>query len=555
MSYSKHHHVDKAMEVFNLVVAGDMAKLGMMANLVIPFAAFVAKKKGLELSLSISELLSGDDIPAALKEFMSGDGAGWASCSLSSFEKVSPEEIKDFIKEKISAWKEKLCEDGDVIIFPFSLNELCARVLDLKSGNLLVDFGSGFCSFLIHAAKNFRCRKLVGIEIDRTVWTLGSILYYLEDVELDLKLCDVLAFVSDCKYDKIFSFPPFDIDLGAFFKKVKELLSDNGRAAIVLPKSFLLNEGQGVGECRRMLLEEGLVQSVVEFASGVLYPYSGVQIALIVLSRGNQSVHFVDASCVYEDTRRGASVLTDDGAKEIFGMLGEENERSRLISYDEIKSRGCLLAPSSYLMEERIGMRGVDEYVPLSNLVESKIMRGAQIKASELESLTSAEDTGICYAFAKDIRDNQLSDRLKFLKSLDGKIKSLALKDGDLLLVMALTENLKVACVEKVGNKTIIPASNIYIIRPDKTKLVPLYLKMILESKEAARVFNAFSSGSVLRSISIDLLNRLQIPLPPMEVQKGLAEKYRKIEDECGLLKERLDALTSQKGEVLSTLF
>ena len=128
---------------------------------------------------------------------------------------------------------------------------------------------------------------------------------------------------------------------------------------------------------------------------------------------------------------------------------------------------------------------------------------------SFLEDLESEEDTGIYYASAKDIQDNQLSKELKPLKSLDENLNEIVLKKDDILLVMAMTGSLKVTCVEKLEGRKIIPASNIYIIRLNKEKILPVYFKMLLETEEALKNFDAFSAGTALRAISVDYLNKL----------------------------------------------
>ena len=280
-----------------------------------------------------------------------------------------------------------------------------------------------------------------------------------------------------------------------------------------------------------------------------------VNTALLVLSKNNKSVRVVDASGFYENTRRGASALTAEAAKEIYQMTGKDSDKSRSIKNEEIKAKDYNLTSRTYFLEEKITLGGVDHYEKLSDLVETKIMRGAQIKASELEELGSDEDTGIYYAFAKDIKDNRLASDLKALKELDKKLESIALKEGDVLLVMAMTETLKVACVEKLAGQKIIPASNIYIIRLDQKKILPLYFKMLLETEQAFQIFNAFCGSATIKSISVDFLNKLQIPLPPLDVQNDLVKKYQKIEDENESLKQRLAALAKEKGEVLASLF
>jgi len=69
------------------------------------------------------------------------------------------------------------------------------------------------------------------------------------------------------------------------------------------------------------------------------------------------------------------------------------------------------------------------------------------------------------------------------------------------------------------------------------------------------QIFEAFCGGTVLKAISVEFLNKLQIPLPSLEEQNDFVKKYRKIEDESEKLKQQLAALEKEKGEVLASLF
>lgn len=556
MSYAKHFYVERALQNFNFPATGANAKIGQIANLVIPFAAFAAKKNELPFSVVVEEALAGEDVPAAVKEFIAGDGAKWAKSKLESFEKVSADDIKSYIIDKIDEGNNRLGLKDRTLTLPSSLNDLCANTLDIQKNDTVVDLGAGFASFLIHAAKNFPCKKLEGIEISRRIRIFGSMLAYLEGVSLEIKHGDVLLLDESIQYDKLLAFPELNSDLVIpFVEKILKLISDKGRAVIFLGQGFLFNEGHGLKEIRKKLIDGGFVEAVIELPAGVLQPFSMVNTVLLVLSKNNKSVRLIDASGFYENTRRGASALTTEAAKSIYQMIGEDSDKSRRIKVEEIKGKNYDLASRTYFLEEKITLGGVEHYEKLSDLTEIKIMRGAQIKASELEELGSDENTGIYYTFAKDIKDNRLTFDLKALKEIDKKLEGISLKEGDVLLVMAMTETLKVACVEKLEGRKIIPASNIYIIRLNQKKIQPLYFKMLLETEQALQIFNAFCGSVTIKSISVDFLNKLQIPLPPLEVQNGLVKKYRRIEDESESLKQRLVALAKEKGEVLASLF
>lgn len=552
MSYAKNFYVDRALQDFNFTTNDN----GRIANLLIPFAAYAAKKNGLEMSSTVGQALVGNDIPAAIKAFLSGDGAKWAKSSLSTFEKVSPEDIKDYILDKILTWNNGSGFKDLVIGMPSSLNILGASILDIQSDDSVIDLGAGLGSFVIYVAKNCSYKSLEGIEINNQTVIFSSMIAYLEGVQPEIILGDVLKLDGKKKRSKVLTFPELASDMEIpFINKTLEILSDKGRALVFLAQGFLFAEGHGYKEARKKLIDGGFIEAVIELHGGVLFPYTAVNTCLLVLSKNNKSLRLVDASEFYENTRRGASSLTLEAAKSIFEMMNKDSDKSRSIDYEEVKAKDYALTSRTYFLEEKISFGGVKNYEKLSNLVESKILRGAQIKASELEELGSDEDTGIYYAFAKDIKDNRLSSDLKALKELDSKFESIVLKDGDILLVMAMTENLKVACVENLEGKKIIPASNIYIIRLDQKKILPLYFKMLLETKQALQIFEAFCGGMTIKAISVEFLNKLQIPLPPLEDQKELVKKYRKIEDESEKLKQQLAALEKEKGEVLASLF
>ena len=554
MSLAKYFYVDKAMEKFNFPIGKEYEEVCRIANLVIPFVAFVAKKNEFSLSLAISEVVSHKGVPAIVKEYVNEDIFRWRNCTLESFENVKTEDISAYITEKIEEWNARYGFHEWFITFPESLNGLCSQILDVQKDDSVMDLGAGRGSFLIHVAKNYHCKKLTGIEINKRGCLFGSMLSYLENVFVNLVCGDVLELDEKNKVEKLLSFPPLNAEQTIpFIKKAVALISKTGRGVLYLSRGFLNNDKEDYKQIRKYLIDNGLVEAVIEFAGGVLTS-TFVQTAMIVLSHNNKSVRFVNASSVYENTRRGQSVLTEDGVKEIFEMLKKDGKDSKSIDVEKIKSQNYELTPGANILEEKIILGGVSDYAKLSDLVESKIVRGAQIKAQELEELQSEKDTGFFYASAKDIVDNCLVENLKPIKQIDKKFENLVLKEGDILLVMAMTETIKLAYIENIGDKKIIPAGNLYIIRPDKTKLEGLYLKMLFETKEAVPLFTAFSGGTVLRAISADFLNKLQLPLPPIEVQKKLAKKYAGIEAKREQLKSELESLAVQKSQILDEL-
>ena len=149
MGYAKHFYVERALQNLNL----SLSEAGSDAGLVTVFAAFVLKKKGMDSSAPLCQVLADESLPPAVKEFASAEEGQWPELSLSSFEKVSPEELKNYIIEKIELINESARNAGFVLNLPSSMNELNALILGIRPGDSVIDLGAGYGFFMIHVAK------------------------------------------------------------------------------------------------------------------------------------------------------------------------------------------------------------------------------------------------------------------------------------------------------------------------------------------------------------------------------------------------------------------
>ena len=270
MGYAKHHYVERALMELNF--RPDDAGI---SDLVIAFAAFVAKKHSMSSSVTVAEALAGDDVPDAVKGFIFGVGSKWADLSLSRFEKVSDEDIKNYITDKIAERNERVGYAHGVQNQPDTLNILNACLLDIKATDSVVDFGTGFASFPIYVANNYKYKKLEGIEIDSKTRLYASLLAYLSGFDITITLGDVLKLSDSEKYNKIHAFPDLNSEtVNPFLDKICELLSDDGRAVVFLAQGFLFNEVRGHKEERQKLIDGGFLEAVIELPVGVLQPFA-----------------------------------------------------------------------------------------------------------------------------------------------------------------------------------------------------------------------------------------------------------------------------------------
>ena len=80
-----------------------------------------------------------------------------------------------------------------------------------------------------------------------------------------------------------------------------------------------------------------------------------------------------------------------------------------------------------------------------------------------------------------------------------------------------------------------------YIIELDETKINPFYLQAFFASDTGMALLKSICVGSVLPTISLSKLKSLIIPVPPMENQYTIANKYAAKMDEVILLKRNLE--------------
>lgn len=577
MSYPKYHSIYKAVEPF--------INKGAERHLVYLFAfiVYLAKKNNLSLDLSLDEILENTDLKVLLKEYLKNEiqilKYRSLDKALNAFKNVSLEEITEFLCDR-----EFLLLDKDKNFYsnlqPSGVNDLACRLFDFNTEDTLLDLGSGLTFFLNYVSKNYELKSLVGKEKNSLMYLYGNIL--LEICESNIKIFqeDIFENEIEQKYTKVFSTPPFgdfiDIERNknqieyvfskigcitkdsviGFILKAIDLIQENGKAIICAPLITLFGDKE-YKALRKYCIDNKYLESIIELPNGVFYPYAGIKTCLLVLSKKrNDKVLFLNATSLCSKTRRGGSCLLKEDVNNIFDVYTNENTDisllKKVISTEEIIENNYDWVSNGYLFEAKIELKKVDKYVELGKLLKTKIIRGAQYKAEELDKKDTNLPTDCFYLSVKNIQNGKINSDLTKLDYIDDKYGKLILQDNDLLLGMILSDSINLALIQNIKAKKIIPANNIYIIRPNQDLIYPLFLKMLLESEKAKILFKTFSSSSSLSAIGIDFLNNLLIPLPNMEIQKELAKKYNSIEVEQEALMKRWEQISLEKKEILS---
>ena len=227
----------------------------------------------------------------------------------------------------------------------------------------------------------------------------------------------------------------------------------------------------------------------------------------------------------------------------IVKACNENSDISKTVSLDAIAEENYCLTPSRYLTHKSIS---IDDGVPFGSIIKS-VTRGAQLSAAVLDGLVSVKETNNQYLMLSNIQNGLISKELPYLSKLDETLEKYCIEDDDLIL----SKNgapYKVAIAHPEPGKKVLANGNLYVIKIDKTKANPIYVKAFFESELGIESLQRISMGSIVPNISLSELKNVMIPLPSLEKQNEFAERYTEQINKIEILKIKLDRAITELG-------
>lgn len=461
---------------------------------------------------------------------------------------------------------------------PTPIVDLALKILDIKENETVVDVGSGLGNFIFDGALKYPNSNFTGYEINTERYIISLIRNYFnksrqEKNNINLVHQDAFDSLFDSKqerkFDKVFANYPVGMQLKFSGIGQRYLKQISNKFSNMIPSSsgdwvynMLIRDmttnspyGKAVGimasgsswnntdkSARRYFLERGIVESVIALPAK-LFDYTSIPMMMIVFSFGNKQVRMIDATTFYNTGRR-QNYMDDTHIKKIIEYIDIDCEYSKLVSYDELMEQDYVLDPGRYLKQKIKIKNGVQLHTVIKN-----ITRGAQIRASNLDLMVSHTPTNMQYLTLSNIRDGILDEELSYLTSIDDNLEKYCLKDNDLIL----SKNgypYKVAVVKLDNNQKILANGSLYIVKLDQEKINPIYLKAFLESEIGKNTLKSITVGVTIPNISVGNLKKIMIPLPPMEEQKVIAEKYMKQLELISAIRIKLEKSIKKLGEI-----
>lgn len=543
-------------------VAHGASRFDTITCFALVYSAYVALLNGIE---NVDDLLT--HIESKVSEqralFVKSIGVGKLEIVFHLTRKFSANDFRDYMRARPQC-DDWTSESGGT---PESISKLALRMLDVKPGESVADFGSGFGDFLTLAAGQVKGSPLYGVEVNTVVSEISTIRTELFSDNATIELGDMFATPEDKKFDKIFSNYPFNyfhiwMDMGYrdllrdrlpdvgirnnsdwFFNcLLLDHLTDKGKAVAIMTNGDAWNQSDQ--DIRRYFISNGLIEAVVALPPR-LFEYMGIATTLIVFSKGNKSVRMIDASNFSErgGISRRVDLLPDSSVDRIVKLLTEDGEHATSVDLKKLQENDYAIYPPRYLNAVEI-----KDGVEFGSLMK-RVTRGTQLMGAKLAELSSDVPTNTRYLNVRNIQDGMISEDLPYLKELDPKLDKYCVGNGN-LLISKTGRPFKVAVAEVEAGKKLLGSDNLFIIELDENKVNPYFLKAFFDSEIGIAALASITVGNALPIISVESLKKLTVPLPYMESQNTIASRYQAKMDEIKVLQLKLQRAQNELREI-----
>lgn len=471
---------------------------------------------------------------------------------------------------------------------PRHIIDFIVDILDPKKDETICDPACGTAGFLISSYKHIlennqralpgdllspdersrMMKNFVGYDISPDMVRLSLVNLYLHGFP-DPSVIEYDTLTSEDRWNETFDIilanPPFMSPKGGIKPHKKFSISANrsevlfvdyiaehihpahGRAGIIVPEGIIFQSATAYKSLRKMLVEDDYLYAVVSLPAGVFNPYSGVKTSILLMDRTlakkSDKILFVK--------------ITNDG----YGLGAQRREQSNSDLPDALNlirdfQKAVLAGDTSGFDTEDANLQAVavektriaknweyglsGERYRVAEKLHHKFNR---VELGEVcERITDGShfspttvDRGYPYITVKDIKDDRIDfKKCKFIdedsyKSLVGNgCKPI---ENDVLFSKDGTVG-KVSLVD--FERDFVVLSSLAIVRPNKSVIIPEFLKIVLKSERFITEAIENKTGVAIKRIVLRTLKGINIPLPPLSVQKEIVEKiegYQRIID------------------------
>jgi type I restriction enzyme M protein len=322
-----------------------------------------------------------------------------------------------------------------------------------------------------------------------------------------------------------------------------EHLTPSGRAAIIVPEGIIVQSQTAYKALRKMLVENSLV-AVVSLPAGCFNPYSGVKTSILILDKSLAKAADTIAFFKVENDGYGLGAqrraiekndlpqVQAELAAYLHALRSKASTESvlALTSTGQIVPKEKIAANGDYnLSGERYreGAASVGLMWPLVPIGDVCIIeRGASPRPIH-DFITDTPD-GVNWIKIGDAEVGaKYITTTKERVTPEGAAKSRRVKPGDFILSNSMS----------FGRPYVMATDGCihdgWLLLRDQSPLLDQdFLYNVLGSDRVFAQFKQAATGGVVNNLNSEIVRRVQIPLPPLEVQKEIVaeiEGYQKV--------------------------
>ena len=323
-------------------------------------------------------------------------------------------------------------------------------------------------------------------------------------------------------------------------------LGPAGRAGIIVPEGIIFQSQNAYKQLRKMLVE-GYLVAVVSLPAGVFQPYSGVKTSILILDKPLAKItnHIAFFKVENDGYDLGAQRRSIEGS-DLPGVKAEIAEYLRRLrageSLDDFEPTLGLIVEKEKIAENgeynlsgeryrentaqmttypRVEIGQISEFFTDGDWIESKDQSVLGIRLIQTGNIGFGE-----YLDKKEnsrFISEETFERLNCTEVIPGDV-----------LVSRLPDPVGRACIAPNLGTRQITAVDCSIIRFDPGRLLPELFVAFTKSEHYYKNIEGYLTGTTRPRISRGNLSKVQIPLPPLDIQKEIVaeiEGYQKVID------------------------
>jgi len=341
-----------------------------------------------------------------------------------------------------------------------------------------------------------------------------------------------------------------------FVDYMAEHLTPNGRAGIIVPEGIIFQSQTAYTQLRKMLVEDYLV-AVVSLPAGVFNPYSGVKTSILILDKSLAKASDSIAFFKVENDGFGLGAQRRAIEKNDLPQVKAELDaylstlRSRQPTADIQPTCGLIVSKEKIAANGDYNLNG-ERYrengsrpsnyplVPIGDICE--LHNGRAFKPEDWEN---ADSGGLPI-----VRIQNLNNHDSKFNYFTGEVSEKnTINKGELLFSWSGSRGTSFGAHIWGGEKAVLN-QHIFKVGFDETRATKMYLFHAL-NKAVTEVEDNLHGGVGLVHITKGNLEKIQIPLPPLEVQKDIVAEIEGYQAEIERLKK---ALSDEEKKIEATL-